>query len=794
MADARKTPRGGRKKSRSTPAAGTDPLRLRHVAVDTYRENVAYMHSDCETYRAEGFQALSKIHVSIDGRAVLAVLNVVHDAAIVAPGELGLCDQAFEQIGAEEGARVWIEHAERPPSMDAVRRKIAGDRLTAEDFRAICRDIVENRYVGMKSRGVYEAPGMTVLYAAHMAIEQLTLDRDLAHLVDKHCIGGIPGNRTSMLVVPIVAAHGMLMPKTSSRAITSPAGTADTMEVLAAVDLDPKRLHDVVQRERACLAWGGNAQIAPVDDILISVERPLGIDAMGQMVASILSKKVAAGSTHLLIDIPVGPTAKIRRMRQALQLRKLFEYIGDQLGIHLEVIITDGLQPVGRGIGPVLEARDVMQVLECHPDGPSDLRQKALRLAGRVLEFDPDVRGGRGFIIARDILDSGRALDKMKAIIAAQGAAGLTLEPGPLVYETPSPADGFVTAIDNLRLNRIASVAGAPMDKRAGVDLLVKVGDAVRKGDPLYRIHAEFKADFEFAKARVLEDSGFRIGERAEIQSPFKNNERNALLLGFPECDGAARRVAASAGLAYECVEVHRFPDGESLVRLPEDLPAEVFVYRSLDHPNDKLVELMLCAAACRERAVASMTLVAPYLCYMRQDAAFRPGGNVRAHRHRRSASSPPGRPRRGIAGRRVRGPRRGAAGRPLSRGVRAKGGVARAGRRVAPVGQPDRRRGRAGVCGGAKMPLRGSRGGDRAAGDTGVPRPVGGARRRRGEHRPHACGRGAAAARTRRRSRFMRRHPSGILRRGAGNPAWRRHRRRVEHRQHRTRNQRDCA
>jgi thymidine phosphorylase len=163
-----------------------------------------------------------------------------------------------------------------------------------------------------------------------------------------------------------------------------------------------------------------------------------------------------------------------------------------------------------------------MQVLQCHPQGPSDLRQKALRLAGRVLEFDPDVRGGQGFNIARDILDSGRALDKMKAIIAAQGASTMTLDPGSLVYEILAPADGYVVAIDNLRLNRIASVAGAPMDKRAGVDLLAKVSDKVGKGDPLYRIHAEFHADFEFAKARAIEDSGYRIGDRAQIQSPFK--------------------------------------------------------------------------------------------------------------------------------------------------------------------------------------------------------------------------------------------------------------------------------
>jgi thymidine phosphorylase len=239
------------------------------------------------------------------------------------------------------------------------------------------------------------------------------------------------------------------------------------------------------------------------------------------MVASILSKKLAAGSTHLLIDIPTGATAKIRQMRQAQRLRKLFEFVGDQLNIQLEVVITDGRQPVGNGIGPVLEARDVMQVLQNDPDGPNDLRQKALRLAGRVLEFDPDVRGGYGFAIARDILDSGRALAKMNAIIAAQGAQTASYQLGTLTRDILSPADGVVSAIDNFQMARIARFAGAPMDKGAGVDLFKKLGDSVQKGEPLYRLYAEFPSDFEFALALCEQFSGYTIGQQADIAKAF---------------------------------------------------------------------------------------------------------------------------------------------------------------------------------------------------------------------------------------------------------------------------------
>jgi len=323
-----------------------------------------------------------------------------------------------------------------------------------------------------------------------------------------------------MLIVPIVAAHGMLIPKTSSRAITSPAGTADTMEVLARVELTPHELHKIVRSQRACLGWGGTAGLAPVDDILISVERPLLMDSPGQLVASILAKKVAAGATHLIIDIPIGATAKVRNRNSALVLRKLFEYVGDHLGLNLEVIFTDGRQPVGRGIGPVLESRDIMQVLHNDPLAPVDLREKSLHLAGRILEFDPDIRGGQGYAIARDILDSGRALAKMQAIINAQGRNSNPPKIGRLRQDVHASHTGYVTAINNLQLAHIARLAGAPMDKGAGVDLHKKLGDPVNAGESIYTVFAEFPADFEFAKESSEQDSGFTIGEKYDDERP----------------------------------------------------------------------------------------------------------------------------------------------------------------------------------------------------------------------------------------------------------------------------------
>jgi thymidine phosphorylase len=515
--------------------AATSTLRIRRVGIDTWRENVAFLHRSCEVVRAAGFQALAKVTVQANGRSIAAVLNVVDDESIVGTVELGLSEEAFNRLGVPPGHEARIDHAEPPPSIAALHRKIAGERLSRDDLMAVMRDVAGARYSKIE------------LAAFVVATNQFELDRDeVLHLteamiavgrridwrhdvgggpvVDKHCIGGIPGNRTSMLVVPIVTAHGMLCPKTSSRAITSPAGTADTMEVLAQVELPLDRLQQIVRETRGCLAWGGTADLSPADDILISVERPLAIDSPGQMVASILSKKIAAGSTHLVLDIPVGPSAKVRSMPEAQRLKKLFEYVGMRLGLQLDAVITDGRQPIGSGIGPVLEALDVMRVLGNDPDAPHDLRQKALHLAGRVIEFDPDVRGGDGFRIARDILDSGRALAQMNALIDAQGRRNAPLQPAPLSFDVTAVAGGVVVGIDNLRLARVARLAGAPQVQDAGVWLARKLGDSVQPGDLLYRVHARYDADLDFARRLAEQGSGYRIGLAEDMPHDFARN------------------------------------------------------------------------------------------------------------------------------------------------------------------------------------------------------------------------------------------------------------------------------
>ena len=497
-------------------------LQVKRIGIETYGENVAFLSAHCTDYKSENFATLNKIEVTSrngDGteRRIMATLNIVTNGNILAPDALGLSVSAFADLNVPEGAPVAINVATPPKSLDAVRRKISGEILTAQDLDEIVRDMSSHRYSKMEiaaflvSSAAFMTTGEVLSLTKSMANVGTRLSWDFPQVLDKHCIGGIPGNRTSMIVVPIVAAYGLPIPKTSSRAITSPAGTADTMEVLANVDVSIARMQEIVHAHHGCLVWGGHVNLSPADDIMISVERPLGIDTPEQMVASILSKKIAAGSTHLVIDMPIGPTAKVRNQSQAARLRKLFEYIGTSVGLEIDVLVTDGSQPIGRGIGPVLEARDVMAVLRGESSAPQDLKGHSLLLAGRLLEFDPALKGGAGIETARDLLENGAALQAMERMIAAQGAPPNHCEIGSLTKDIISPTNGTVTAIDCFRIARIARLAGAPASKGAGVDLFKKIGDVAIRGEPLYRIHAAIETDFAFSTELADHDSGYTV-------------------------------------------------------------------------------------------------------------------------------------------------------------------------------------------------------------------------------------------------------------------------------------------
>ena len=407
----------------------TNRLRARRLGIDTLDEAVVFMHRDCPVCRSEGFASQSRVELSLNGEGeeILATLNVV-TSDLVDPSQAGLSEAAWRRLGAQDGDLVAISHPEPVVSLVHLRAKMAGERLGPPDMAAIVADVVAGRYsdihlaafVAACAGGGLDFDEIVSLTRAMIDVGR-RIDWARPQVVDKHCVGGLLGNRTTPVVVAIAAAHGLTIPKTSSRAITSPAGTADVMATLTHVDLDLPTLRRVVEQEGGCFAWGGNVQLSPADDILIRVERALDVDSAGQLVASVLSKKAAAGSTHVVIDIPQGPHAKIKRLDEAARLGRMLQGVGRMVGLEVQFVVTDGTNPVGRGFGPALEARDVLAVLQNDPEAPVDLRERALVLAGRVLEFDPAVAAGQGLPLARAILKDGRAWTKFQAICAAQG-------------------------------------------------------------------------------------------------------------------------------------------------------------------------------------------------------------------------------------------------------------------------------------------------------------------------------------------------------------------------------------
>lgn len=492
-------------------------LKVRRVPIDTWHENVCFLHRDCREYSPADYLGSAKVDIAAGRSSVRAKINVVEERTLVAPDEIGLSQHAFETLGLPEGSDVTLERTPSPKSIAALRGKLGGRELSLDEMHTVIRDIAEDRYTdkeiaaflvsAARDLSIGEVQSLTRARAAFA--HRFDWGRDL--VVDKHSMGGIPGSRITMIVIPIVAAHGLLIPKTSSRAITSAAGTADAMETVARVDLSPEDVEKVVADAGGCIAWNGRLNHSVVDDVMNAITRPLGIDSTKWAVASILSKKLAAGATHAIIDIPVGPYAKVKQGREGRELSRLFEDVGAGIGIEVIARVTDGSRPIGRGIGPALEVRDVYQVLRNEADAPQDLREKALGFAASILEWDTNVERGTGRAVAQELLSSGRALSALEHIVDLQGRHDRPTSPGDLIHEVISDRSGIIERIDSTQISGIARTAGAPMDKSAGIDLFVRTGDAIAAGDPLYLIHGNVENDVRTAVERSESDTGISI-------------------------------------------------------------------------------------------------------------------------------------------------------------------------------------------------------------------------------------------------------------------------------------------
>lgn len=479
-------------------------LKYKHLGIFTQNANVVFLKDKSQVCISEGFVALTRIRISTKTTSIVASLNVV-TSNILLEDEIGLSNTAAEKLSIENGDILYVSHLETIDSLDYLRAKIYNHKLDYNAYQNIITDIVKGDY-----SNIHLSAFITACAGERMDINEIAdltkamiysgvqLKWNKKMVMDKHCIGGLPGNRTTPIIVSIITAFGLTMPKTSSRAITSSAGTADTMEVITDVSLSPEQIKKVVEKEGGCFVWGDAARLSPADDILIKIEKALDIDSEGQLIASVLSKKAAAGSTHIIIDMPVGETAKVRNIKDAQLLKKHIKIVGKQIGLTIEVVITDGTQPVGKGIGPVLEALDILKILRNESDAPQDLKERALLLAGKLLELSGKVTKGAGIKTGKELLESGKAYTKFKAICMAQGRF---TEPviAPYFYEVLSENKGTLIRIDNRKIAKLAKLSGAPEYKASGIQLNVHVGDTIKKGQLLFTIFAEAKGELKYA-------------------------------------------------------------------------------------------------------------------------------------------------------------------------------------------------------------------------------------------------------------------------------------------------------
>jgi len=465
---------------------------------------IAILHS--ETAKALNVHVDERVKIRKKKKSIVAIVDIA--TGMLGTEEIILSEEIMNFLGLEKHDTVDVGIATEPRSIAYIREKIKGLPLSNKKIRAIITDIVFNRLT--ESEIAYFVAAVYIHRMNMKEIESLIkaivdtgkkLQLKKKIIADKHGIGGIAGNRTTPIVVSIAAAAGLAIPKTSSRAITSAAGTADVIETIAKVEFSVQKIKQIITKAQGCMVWGGALGLAPADDKIIQVERLLRLDPESQLIASILSKKVSVGATHVVLDIPCGKGVKFTKT-EAEKLAKKFLILGKKFKIKIKPVITDGSQPIGRGVGPVLEMRDVLSVLRQEPNRPLDLEKKALLLVSLLLELTGKAKKGKGMEIATKLLRNGTAYKKFLQIIALQQEQKINEKELEQLLEKrlglakfnktiTAQRSGKIKEIDNKKINILARAAGAPAAKTAGLYLWHHCNEHVKKGEKLITIYAE---------------------------------------------------------------------------------------------------------------------------------------------------------------------------------------------------------------------------------------------------------------------------------------------------------------
>jgi len=471
-------------------------LKVRKIDIESLDHIVMLNSSDADEI---GLRSQDRLSINHNDKTCTATVEI--SKSLVEKGYIGLVDKVMESLKVEEGSTVAVKPTGRPESVEHIKEKLEGKELSEHGIREIIQDIVNQRLSDIELSayvsGLY-AQGMNNREIEHLINAMIetgeTIEYDRHPVFDHHSIGGVPGNKITLLIVPIVAAGGLMIPKTSSRAISSAGGTADIFETLADVDLSMGEIKEIAEDVGGTIAWGGAVNLAPSDDMIIRAEYPLRIDPYPQVLASVLSKKKSAGAEYLVMDIPVGANTKVESIELGRKYARDFVSLSEEIGIETSCALSYGGQPIGNAIGPAIEAKEALMALE-GKEVPSSLIEKSTTLAGMILE-----QGGigDGKKEAKKLLESGKALDKMKEIIQRQrGDPEVNsddIEIGEFSKKIYSDEEGYVDSINNEEIIKIVRAAGGPNSKKAGILLNKKKGDKVEKNEEKYTIFSEYES------------------------------------------------------------------------------------------------------------------------------------------------------------------------------------------------------------------------------------------------------------------------------------------------------------
>ncbi len=472
--------------------------KTKRIDIQNWEEMIVVLNE--QEAREYGINAFDKVSIFYKGQEI--VLNVDLSNKLVKPREIWLYKDVYKKYKIKENQNVWISFTTNSSeSMEALKKAIKWFKLNYKEIYAIMKDISTNRFTDtlityFSALGFFKKSTDEELFMMTKAMAETWEMLKFKWVVaDKHCMGGVPGNETTMIMIPLLASLGIKMPKTFSKSITTPAATWECVDVLMDISFNKQEIENLVKKENCCLVRWWWLDLAPADEKLIKVAYPLSMQSFSRTVVSIMAKKYAMWINHSLIDIPVWPTAKVSNKKTALWLKKKYEYIWKKLWMKMIVEITDAKEPIWAGIWPHLQVREVLRVLQQHELRPMDLQNKAIHLCSKVIELVWMAKWKKAHELAYNQLKSGAAWKKMQKIIKAQRWKNPNIKSEDLKLwkfkkEVKAEKNWTIKKIDLKLINDTTRTLWSPIDETSWLYLHKKTWDKVKENDIIYTMYA----------------------------------------------------------------------------------------------------------------------------------------------------------------------------------------------------------------------------------------------------------------------------------------------------------------